>query len=129
MSMNIQGTFRKHTFFFAALLIVGLGTFASCNPDDEEEPEDVVLKMASYQYNFHNGQTVPTAPYLGGHPSTLQASMTIDEMANGSSKITVEIENSVDSQVYMPMLLPMLLPRPMVRPIMKLLMEMFWLRW
>jgi hypothetical protein len=54
----------------------------------------------TYQYQIHNGQVVPTAPYSGGHKSNLKVELKLDEMKSGNTNITVSIQNTMDGQTY-----------------------------
>lgn len=77
-----------------SFLFLGLMLFSSC------EEEEIVLDSQTINYYFHNGQTVPSAAYAGYHNSDLTASMTLEEMEDGSTMITVELDNTMDGEVY-----------------------------
>lgn len=79
------------------LILFALSTLVfmtSCSDDDP------MLSEISYEYSFHNGQTVPTAPYTGLHPSDLSASLELMEMENGGTRITVSLMNTLDGETY-----------------------------
>ena len=80
-----------------ASLFASLFIFSSCNKDEDM---DKVLKTKTFNYQFHNGQIVPSAPYIGPHPANLSAKMRLEELSNGNTKITVTIENSVNDKMY-----------------------------
>lgn len=79
---------RLFTLIFSAAILL-----SSCN-------EDPVLESKTFNYQFHNGQTVPSAPYAGYHNSNLTASMKIDELEDGGANITVTLENTLDGEAY-----------------------------
>ena len=69
-----------------SLIISGL-MFTSCDDDDP------VLETKTYNYEFSDS-------YAGTHADNLTATMKVDEMENGSTRITVELENTMDGQTY-----------------------------
>jgi len=83
--------------FLSLLIVVSLILFGACNKDDDK---DGPLESTSFQYEFHNGQSVPSAPYAGVHESTVTAELKLEELANGRTKITVTIENTLDGATY-----------------------------
>ncbi|MBR9920106.1 MAG: hypothetical protein GYB31_04645 [Bacteroidetes bacterium] len=83
---------------FIGLAAFSLTTFVAC--DKEDDMMDPMLDSTEFSYDFHNGQTVPSAPYAGTHPSDLSASLALEELENGNTKITVTIENSLDGEMY-----------------------------
>lgn len=66
-----------------AILAMGL-MFTSCGDD---------LESTSYDYAFNDG-------YTGDHATDLEATLTIEELDNGGSMITVELTNTVDGETY-----------------------------
>lgn len=68
----------------ATLVIFGL-MMTSCGGDD--------LESTSFDYAF-------SGDYDGTHATDLTATMTITELENGGSTITVELENTVDGEMY-----------------------------
>lgn len=68
---------------------------SSCGDDDGTE-----LAEASFVYEFHNGQTVAAAPYLGLHEGNLDATMKLEELTSGNTMITVTLSNTVDGATY-----------------------------
>lgn len=81
------------SFKILTILFLSAMFMASCT----EEP---VLQSKTIEYEFHNGQTVPTAPYTGYHKSDLSASLMIQELESGSTNITVELKNTMDGETY-----------------------------
>ena len=80
--------------------------FSSCEKDDDDmmtqdQTQNDDLQMASYEYNFNNGQVIPTAYYTGEHSDELTATMDLEEMSDGTTKITVSLTNTVDGAMYM----------------------------
>jgi len=78
-------------------------TNTSCSKDDDGDDDggDVSLKSETYAYAFNNGQLLPDLAYDGTHNDELSAELKVDEMANGKTKITVSIMNTVDGAMYM----------------------------
>lgn len=85
MNNSIFKIFSLFLFFAVAL--------TSCT-------EQVELDSKTIIYQFHNGQTVPTAPYTGYHSSDLTAEMTIDELEDNRSEITIRLNNTMDGETY-----------------------------
>lgn len=98
----MKSTKVKHLFKLSVLSItVGL-VMASCNKDEEEmDEQDPVFMSSTYNYEFHNGQTVESAPYNGPHMSNLSAKMMVEEISNSETKITITLQNTVDGEMYM----------------------------
>jgi len=87
-------TIKKFNFSYTLLLFALLAvSFTSCGGDDD-------LATESYSYAFHTGQTVAAAPYSGTHPTDFSATLVLDEMENGNTMVTVNLENTVDGEVY-----------------------------
>ena len=78
-------------------LIVG---FTSCKKDDGGTPAVTVKNSMTYDYEFNNGQVVPTAAYSGSHSDELSAKLMVEELSNGKTRITVNIMNAVDGEMY-----------------------------
>ena len=82
------------------LLTIGF-LFASCSSDDDTMQDPGDLQQKTFMYEFHNGQAVPSAPYDGIHPDNLMAEMTVEEMDNGQSMISVTVMNTIQGEMYM----------------------------
>ncbi len=77
-------------------ILLSLSTFfSSCGEDDP-----FMGSQASYDYAIHNGQTVPTAPYQGGHPTDFTAMLMLTELENGMTEITVSLDNTISGATY-----------------------------
>ncbi len=90
-NLNYSFGFRNVLYLFALSTSIFL---TSCVDDDP------VLSDASYDYAFHNGQTVSAAPYTGLHPATLNAKLELMELEDGGTRITVTLINTVDGETY-----------------------------
>lgn len=75
-------------------MTIGLGMFTACSDDDDS------TLSSDFNYQLHNGQTVPSAAYVGTHPSDFEADMTVDELDNGNALITVTLKNSINGAMY-----------------------------
>lgn len=90
-NINYSFGFRNILFLFALSTSIFM---TSCGDDDP------VLSDASYDYAFHNGQTVSVAPYTGLHPATLSANLQLMELEDGGTRITVTLMNTIDGETY-----------------------------
>ena len=75
------------------LLFLSIG-FTSC----EKTP---ALQIKTFNYTFNTGQLSPSYAYSGTHPNSLSAELVLEEMANGTTKVTVNLKNAVNGQTYM----------------------------
>ncbi len=89
--MTIKNLKFSLSLVLFALLAVG---FTSCGDDDAD------LESKSYNYAFHTGQTVATAPYSGDHADNFSAELVLQEMENGNTMVTVNLSNTVDGETY-----------------------------
>ncbi len=67
----------------------------SCGDDDPFE-----ARTTTFNYQLHNGQAVPSAPYAGLHPNDFSASMLVEENEDGTATISVTLMNTVDGVTY-----------------------------
>lgn len=73
-----------------------LGTFAR-----ENEAGEANLRTASFEYAFNEGQTAGEATaYEGEHARDLMATLTIEEQIDGTSLVTIMLNNTVDGENY-----------------------------
>jgi hypothetical protein len=56
---------------------------------------------SEFMYDFNTGQLDPSFAYSGMHSNTLMGSLRIQELANGQSRISVELNNTVNGEMYM----------------------------
>ncbi len=91
-----HGTINFTTTLFALFVLVACCT--SCGGDDDVDPVD--LQSTSFAYQFHNGQTVPSAPYAGTHSDDFSITMDLEELENGNTMITMNLMNTVDGATY-----------------------------
>ncbi len=82
------------------IAILAMFVLFSCSDDDEMTPTPFMAESTSFNYSFHNGQTVPSAPYEGIHPTDLSATMMLESMENGNTMITIMLDNTVDGATY-----------------------------
>lgn len=76
-------------------------TMQSCKKEDNEPvvTQDPMM-MATYDYEFNNGQVVASAAYDGTHMDNFSAQMKVEEISAMQSKITVTLMNTVAGQTY-----------------------------
>ncbi|MCB0706710.1 MAG: hypothetical protein KDC34_15450 [Saprospiraceae bacterium] len=88
--------FNSVSWGFIFVAAFSITSVMSCKKDDAV----IVYDSTEFSYGFHNGQTVPTAPYAGTHPSDFNATLALEELESGNTKITVTINNSLDGETY-----------------------------
>jgi hypothetical protein len=69
-----------------------LGTFA--------RTQSAALPSMMYMYNFNTGQVSPTFAYQGTHANTLMGHLRVQALADGTSRVTVILNNSMSGQTY-----------------------------
>lgn len=74
--------------------MVTLVFISSCGDDE------FMGSSTSFDYDVHNGQAVPSAPYAGVHPNDFSVKMDLKEMENGNTMITMTLENTIDGVTY-----------------------------
>ena len=89
-----------------SLMAISTGLILGSCKKEENEPEPTptpTLEMMSstYEYEFNNGQVVPTAAYDGMHMDNMMATMTVEEMGASETQISVTLTNTVDGETYM----------------------------
>lgn len=67
-------------------------TLSSCGDDD--------LESMTFNYDFNTGQVAPDFVYDGTHPNTLSATITVEELEDGGSEVTVTLMNTIDGETY-----------------------------
>lgn len=55
----------------------------------------------SYNYDFNTGQIDPAYAYSGSHATTLGAMLKVQELADGTSRVSVSLTNSMSGETYM----------------------------
>lgn len=60
----------------------------------------VDLGSQTFSYDFNTGQLVPDFAYAGTHPTSLGASIQVDELADNRSRVTVRLMNTMDGEAY-----------------------------
>ncbi len=71
----------------------------SCKKDEEEKMEPMQSK--TFNYAFNTGQVGAGTAYDGMHSKDLMASLMLEEMSNGKTKVTVTLMNTQDGENYM----------------------------
>lgn len=88
---------------FPMLAIAFMMGTQSCKKDEEMDPVDmppVAMRSASFEYEFNNGQVVPSAAYDGMHPDNLTAKIMVEETGANMVDITVTLMNTLEGQMY-----------------------------
>lgn len=71
-----------------------VGTFARMQ-------QTVNLSRSTFNYAFNSGQLEPTFAYSGSHPMSLSAMVTVQELADGTSRVGAGLMNSMANEMYM----------------------------
>lgn len=87
-----QSNHTKLLFTF----LLGLGLFIGC----EKEPLMTDDRTMTFEYTLHNGQTVPSAPYIGIHQNDINAEMTVSVAESGNAMVSVTLNNTMDGEIY-----------------------------
>lgn len=74
----------------ALFLIVLVAGFMSCE-------KEVELQSKTYSYSFNTGQVAAAYAYGGTHSNTIAAELTVDEMADGTAKVSVKLMGANDA--------------------------------
>ncbi len=59
------------------------------------------LSSMSFNYDFNTGQIDPAYAYNGTHDGNLSAMLNIQELANGTSRVSVSLMNTMNGETYM----------------------------
>lgn len=54
-----------------------------------------------FDVDFNNGQVAPQFAYAGTHPSTLNAHLNLQELADGTTRVSVHLHNTISGEMYM----------------------------
>ncbi len=86
--------FSKLNLLYLCLAALFTFSLTSCGDDDDD------LRSTTFNYAFNTGQVAETFAYSGSHPDNLTASIKLDELENGGTRVTVSINNTIDGQTY-----------------------------
>ena len=90
----------KNIIINSLLLFTLLAAFSACQKQDDVKQ----MESKTFTYDFNTGQVAAVYAYdpsVGTHPSTLKAELTLDEMENDMTKVTVKLLNPVAGETYM----------------------------
>lgn len=59
------------------------------------------LARQSFSYDFNTGQIDPSYAYQGMHSSTLAGTLSLQELADGSTRVSAWLDNSMNGETYM----------------------------
>lgn len=59
------------------------------------------LNAAMFTYDFNTGQLDPAYAYSGAHAATLGSMLKIQELADGTSRVSVILDNTMNGEMYM----------------------------
>lgn len=102
---NYKTKMMKRAKVFLPLAVLSLAVvLGSCKKEEIEEPTTPTppaTQMATYTYEFNNGQVVSSAAYMGSHNDNLYAVMEVEEVSASQTMISVTLHNTVDGEMYM----------------------------
>ncbi len=76
-----------------------MGILSSCDKDKDSD-DMTPMKSMLINYEFNNGQIVPSSSYDGMHSDDLTATMELTEMADSKTEIKITLMNTVAGEVY-----------------------------
>lgn len=59
------------------------------------------FSSSEFMYDFNTGQLDPNYAYNGSHANTLMGTLRIQELANGQSRVSVSLDNTMNGEMYM----------------------------
>lgn len=77
-------------------------SFTACDDDDDDDTgnNNPTLQSSTFNYEFNNGQLLSDLYYDGEHSDMLHAELKIEELANGGSRVSVTLMNTMDGETY-----------------------------
>lgn len=90
----------KHLSLPILAIAVLVGT-QSCKKDEMEPviPQPAAME-STYNYEFNNGQVIPTAAYDGTHMDNVTGTIKVTELTSSTSRITVTLTNTISGETY-----------------------------
>jgi hypothetical protein len=70
-----------------------LGTFARAQNNG-------MLSSQMFMYDFNTGQVAPQYAYNGTHPSNLDGMLKVQALGDGTSRVSVMLNNTIDGEMY-----------------------------
>lgn len=64
------------------------------------ENDNSNLMSNTFNYDFNTGQVAQTYAYTGTHSNSLMAKLKVQELSNGSSRISVWLMNTINDEMY-----------------------------
>lgn len=95
---------KKSIFPFLAISLLAITS--SCKKEEDKKEEEITNPtftpgmVSNFAYEFNNGQVVATGSYDGDHSDELMASMRVEELSGGQTKITVTLTNTIWGEIY-----------------------------
>ncbi len=90
-------------FVLAAIFITSGLALSSCDKEEAmaPTPQAPAKQSMTYTYPFNTGQVGAGTAYAGTHPSTITATLKIEELEANKSKLTVTLTNTIMGLEYM----------------------------
>jgi hypothetical protein len=80
---------------------VDISTYLVVGSFAREQGTPANYREESFSYAFNTGQVDPNFAYSGMHQNNLSATLTVKELANNNTRISVELENTLSGETYM----------------------------
>lgn len=90
----------KNVTKWMMLPLMAILVLSSCKKD-EDTADMPTYKSSSYDYAFNTGQVGAGTAYDGTHPKNLTAKLMLEEQADGKTKVTLTLMNTVEGEMYM----------------------------
>ncbi|MCR9172449.1 MAG: hypothetical protein NXI10_08165 [bacterium] len=59
------------------------------------------FSSSEFMYDFNTGQVDPNYAYMGTHANTLMGTLRVQELADGQSRVSVWLDNTMNGETYM----------------------------
>lgn len=105
-SMSYDELVNDYAGFFVvhdplqAISTTDITTYLVVGSFGREQTSTSDLSSSTFNYDFNTGQLVADFAYTGNHANTLGASIRVDELSDGRSRVVVSINNTMDGQLY-----------------------------
>lgn len=86
---------RKNIFTGCFIILFSI----ACNNNDDDA-ESLPLPSATFAYSFNEGEAFGGSTYQGTHPRNLSASLQLQALDTGGTKLTVTLYNTLAGESY-----------------------------
>jgi hypothetical protein len=96
---DYQGFFVVHDPL-QPISTVDISTYLTVGSFGRDQGTPATYQSATFTYAFNTGQVDPSFAYSGNHPTNLSAELTVKELANEQSRVSVVLKNTVAGETY-----------------------------